>query len=104
MSDTKAAVAKPTATADSPTPSGVAPALQSKEGTINAACWTKELSTKEGELFTAYDVKIDRSFKDAKDDWQHSQALHVSGERDLQNLSIVVNDMLGQIRKHKKQK
>ena len=104
MSDTTAAVADPKATADSPTPGGDAPTLLSKEGTINAACWAKELSTKEGELFTSYDVKIDRSFKDANDEWQHSQALHVSGERDLQNLSIVVNDMLGQIRKHKKQK
>ena len=94
-------IAETDVSAESPTPNANAPVLQSKQGTINAACWTKELSTKEGEVFTAYDVKIDRSFKDAKDEWQHSQALHISGERDLQNLSIVVNDMMAKVRNHK---
>jgi hypothetical protein len=79
-----------------------APALKAKEGTIDAACWPEEKSTKEGKVFTAYDVKITRSYKDADGKWQESKPLYVRGKRDLENLSIVVNAMLSQVREHEK--
>jgi hypothetical protein len=88
---------------DSPTPTGSVPKFQAREGAINGACWAKERSTKEGELFTAYDVKLDRSYKDANDEWQHSQALNIRGARDLKNLIVVANDLLTQIEKDQNQ-
>ena len=80
-----------------------APALKTKAGTISGACWPADRSTKEGKVFTAYDVKLDRSFKDENGDWQTPKSLYVSGERELINLSIVVNAMLSQVRAHKKE-
>ena len=85
-------------------PSGAAPAFKAKHGSINAACWTDELCTKEGEPFTKYSVSIDRSYLDKDEKWQTSQARHVAGERDLINLSIAVNDILGQVRQYRKSK
>jgi hypothetical protein len=85
-------------------PTGAAPAFKAKHGAINVACWTEELSTKEGEAFTKYSVSIDRSYLVKDDKWQTSQALHVAGERDLINLSIAINDILGQVRSDRKSK
>lgn len=80
-----------------------APTFKARAGAINAACWTKDVSTKDGELFVAYEVKLDRSYQDKQGEWQTGQAMYVTGERDLINLSIAVNEMLGQVRQHRKE-
>ncbi|MEM7313049.1 MAG: hypothetical protein AAF497_07840 [Planctomycetota bacterium] len=87
---------------ESPTSAKNLPEFTVRHRNMNAGCWTKELSTKEGELFTAYEVKLDRSYRDKNDEWQHSQALHIRGESDAINLMVTLGETLARIREHKK--
>ena len=78
------------------------PLASFKRGSISAAVFSRELSTKSGDLFMKYSVGIDRSYKDAKGVWQNSETLWLQ-ENDLYRGALCLLESLDEIRKLKRE-
>ena len=87
---------------DSANKSDTKPLSRCHHGAVSAAVFCKELSTKQGELFTKYSVGIDRSYKDAAGEWHNSATLWLQ-EADLYRAALCLLESLDDIRKRKRE-
>jgi len=62
------------------------PAKRFRAGPISATVW-ENTTDKDGETRSYYTISLDRSYKDAEDNWQHTNSLRVS---DLPRAELVL--------------
>jgi hypothetical protein len=57
---------------------GEPPAESFRFGAVRVAVWNRTQSTRDGRSITMPKIVLDRCYKDANDNWQHTQSLDVN--------------------------
>ena len=66
---------------------GEKPVRRFRAGSVRASIWQNEEQDETGEVFTVFNVKVDRSYKDAEGNWQSAVGFRA---RDLADLEMVL--------------